>query len=65
VIVGRTDARQEKPQKQDDRRRIIMKPPQAGGPDCDERKIRNDVPEVWDASYGAAIGEQMIALILR
>jgi hypothetical protein len=63
--VGRADAGQEKPEKQDDRCRIISKSPEARGTDCNERDIRNDVPEIRNAGHGAAVGEQMIALILR
>jgi hypothetical protein len=65
VIVGRTDSGQENSQKKDDSCRISAKSPQPRDADREEGKIRDDVPEVRNAEYGALVGELVIGLILR
>ena len=41
-----------------------MKMPQSGGTHSDERKVRNDIPEVRDPPQRALIGKLMVFLIL-
>ena len=65
MIIGRADPGQENSQEENDRCRIVTKSPQPRGAHREEGKIRDDVPEVGNAEYGALVGELVIALILR
>ena len=65
MVVGRADAGQEDSEEEDDGCRIITKSPKPRYTDHKKRKIRDDIPKIRDAKYGALVGELVIALILR
>ena len=65
MIVGRAESGQEYPEEDHEDCGIAMKSSQPHRSHSNERKIRDDVPEVRHAEQQALVGKVVIALILR